>query len=82
VLTKITGQHGSAPVSQIYAYRSAGTYLEHYQAHCSSIDTVGDVSGEEEETYHIEYFQGYEQSQEVGLPRKLRQGERGHSRMF
>ncbi|ODM23623.1 hypothetical protein SI65_01212 [Aspergillus cristatus] len=68
---KIEGQHGSAPVSQIYAYRSAGTYLKHYQAHCSSIDTVGDVLGEEEETYHMEDFQGYEQFREVGLPREL-----------
>lgn len=76
MLTKITGRHGSAPVSQIYAHRSAGTYPEHYQAHCSSIDTVGDVLGEEEETYHIEYFQGYEQFREVGLPRELPAGQK------
>ncbi|ODM19363.1 hypothetical protein SI65_05981 [Aspergillus cristatus] len=73
---KIEGWHGSAPVSQIYAHRSAGTYPEHYQAHCSSIDTVSDVLGEEEEMYHIEYFQGYEQFWEVSLPRELPAGQK------
>jgi hypothetical protein len=58
-------------VSQIYAHRSESTYPEHYQAHCSSIDTVGDVLDEEEETYHIAYFQGYRQFREVGLPSEL-----------
>lgn len=71
MLIKATGRHGSAPVSQIYGHKSASTYPEHYQAHCSSIDTVGDVLDEEEETYHIEYFQGYEQFRETGLPREL-----------
>lgn len=71
MLIKATGRHGSAPVSQIYGHKSGKTYPEHYQAHCSSIDTVGDVLDEEEETYHIEYFQGYEQFREVGLPLEL-----------
>ena len=71
MLIKATGQHGSTPVLQIYGHKSASTYPEHYQAHCSSIDTVSDVLDEEEEMYHIEYFQGYEQFQETGLPRKL-----------
>lgn len=70
MLMKATGRHGSAPVSQIFGHKSAKTYPEHYQAHCSSIDTVGDVL-DEEETHHIEYFQGYEQFREVGLPREL-----------
>ncbi|PLB48229.1 hypothetical protein P170DRAFT_360496, partial [Aspergillus steynii IBT 23096] len=68
---KIEARHGSAPVSQIYAHRSESTYPEHYQAHCSSIDTVGDVLDEGEETYHIEYFQSYRQFREVGLPCEL-----------
>ncbi|KAL3473907.1 hypothetical protein BJX99DRAFT_260890 [Aspergillus californicus] len=53
---KIESRHGSAPVSQIYGHGSEGTYPTHYQAHCSSINIVGDVLDEEEETYHIEYF--------------------------
>ena len=71
MLIKATGRHGSAPVSQIYGHKSGKTYPEHYQAHCSSIDTVNDVLDEEEEMYHIEYFQGYEESREVGLPLEL-----------
>ncbi|RDH29538.1 hypothetical protein BDQ94DRAFT_173810 [Aspergillus welwitschiae] len=69
--TKIESRHGSAPVSQIYSYKSEGMYPTHYQAHCSSIDTFGDVLDEEEETYHIEYFQGYGQFREVGLSQEL-----------
>ncbi|KAF9890711.1 hypothetical protein FE257_005577 [Aspergillus nanangensis] len=68
---KIEFRYGSASVSQIYGHRSEGTYPTHYQAHCSSIDTVGDVLDEEEETYYIEYFQGYGQFREVGLPQEL-----------
>lgn len=71
MLKRPAARHGSAPVSQIYAHRNGSTYPEHYQAHCSSIDTVGDVLDEREETYHITYFQGYRQFQEVGLPREL-----------
>ena len=71
MLMKATGRHGSAPVSQIFGHKSAKTYPEHYQAHCSSIDTVSDVLDKEEETHHVEYFQGYEQFREVGLPREL-----------
>lgn len=66
-----TARHGSAPVSQIYAHRSESTYPEHYQAHCSSIDTVGDVLDKQEETYHIAYFQGYREFREIGLPSEL-----------
>ncbi|RJE17657.1 hypothetical protein PHISCL_10007 [Aspergillus sclerotialis] len=69
--TKIEARHGSAPVSQIYSHRSASTYPEHYLAHCSSIDTVGDVLDEPNETYHIEYWQGYRQFREVGFPTTL-----------
>ncbi|KAK1141018.1 hypothetical protein N8T08_009675 [Aspergillus melleus] len=68
---KIELRHGSAPVSQIYGHKNEGTYPTYYQAHCSSIDTVGDVLDEEEETYHIDYFQGYGQFREVGLPHEL-----------
>lgn len=51
-----TERHGSAPVSQIMAYKGAGTFPEHYQAHCSSIDTVLAILDENDESDHIEYF--------------------------
>lgn len=71
LLTHSTGRYGSAPVSQILAQRDPKTFPEHYQAHCSSIDTVSAVLDEEVQTKHIEYFQGYGQFCEPGLPLEL-----------
>ncbi|KAF7618041.1 hypothetical protein AFLA_006947 [Aspergillus flavus NRRL3357] len=63
---------GMAPrQSQILAQRDPKTFPEHYQAHCSSIDTVSAVLDEEVQTKHIEYFQGYGQICEPGLPLEL-----------
>jgi hypothetical protein len=53
------------------AHRGPGTFPEHYQAHCSSIDTVSAVLDEEDQSDHIEYFQGYSQFYERGLPSEL-----------
>lgn len=55
-------------VSQIYGHNDAGTYLKDYVLHCSSIDTVSAVLGEEDQSSHIEYFQGCEKFYERGLP--------------
>ena len=71
LLTFGTGKHGSALVSQIYGHKDAGTYPKEYLLHCSSIDTVSAVLGEEEQTSHIEYFQGFERFYERGLPGEL-----------
>ena len=71
ILSLITERNGSAPVSQILAHRGLNTFPEHYQAHCSSIDTVGAVLDEEDQSDHIEYFQGYVQYYERGLPGEL-----------
>ncbi|KAB8067815.1 hypothetical protein BDV29DRAFT_199846 [Aspergillus leporis] len=60
-----------APVSQLYAHRSESTYPEHYQAYCSLINMVGGVLNDEEETYHIAYFQDYRQFRKIGLPFEL-----------
>ncbi|KAJ5829188.1 uncharacterized protein N7525_007441 [Penicillium rubens] len=68
---KVEKRNGSAPVSQILAHRGLNTFPEHYQAHCSSIDTVGAVLDEEDQSDHIEYFQGYVQYYERGLPGEL-----------
>lgn len=59
MLIKPTGQHGSAPMLQIYRHKSRKTYPEHYQAYYSLINTVSDMLDKEKETYYIEYFQGY-----------------------
>lgn len=66
-----TGKHGSALVSQIYGHKDAGTYPKDYVLHCSSIDTVSAVLGEEDQSSHIEYFQGCEKFYERGLPGEL-----------
>lgn len=65
------GKHGSALVSQIYGHKDAGTYPKHYLLHCSSIDTVSAVLGEEDQSAHIEYFQGFESFYEQGFPGEL-----------
>ncbi|KAI2791350.1 hypothetical protein POX_c04207 [Penicillium oxalicum] len=67
----IEGKHGSALVSQIYGHKDAGTYPKDYVLHCSSIDTVSAVLGEEDQSSHIEYFQGCEKFYERGLPGEL-----------
>lgn len=53
------------------AHQGLGTFPEHFQAHCSSIDTVSAVLDEEDRSDHIEYFQGYVQFYERGLPGEL-----------
>ncbi|CAL5871597.1 uncharacterized protein PFLUO_LOCUS5850 [Penicillium psychrofluorescens] len=53
------------------AHRGLETFPEHYQAHCSSIDTVSAVLDEEDQSDHIEYFQSYVQFYERGLPGEL-----------
>ncbi|CAG7932841.1 unnamed protein product [Penicillium olsonii] len=68
---KVEKRHGSAPVSQIMAHQGPGTFPEHYQAHCSSMDTVSAVLDEADQSDHIEYFQGYVQFYERGLPSEL-----------
>lgn len=70
-LTPNTARYGSAPVSQILAHRDPKTFPEHYQAHCASLDTDSAVLDEKAETNYIEYFQGYTQFREPGLPVNL-----------
>lgn len=53
------------------AHQGPGTFPEHYQAHCSSIDIVLAVLDEEDQPDHIEYFQGYVQFYKRGLPGEL-----------
>jgi hypothetical protein len=71
MLTTGTERYGSAPTSQILAQRDPSTFPEHYQDHCSSIDTVSAILDEAVQTKHIEYFQGYSQFCVPGLPLDL-----------
>ncbi|KAJ5828644.1 uncharacterized protein N7525_006897 [Penicillium rubens] len=57
-----------------FADFNAGTYPKEYLLHCSSIDTVSAVLGEEEQSSHIEYFQGFERFYKRGLPGELPAG--------
>ncbi|KAJ5415013.1 hypothetical protein N7509_000111 [Penicillium cosmopolitanum] len=68
---EVEKRYGSAPVSQILAQRDPKTFPEHYQAHCSSVDTVSAVLDEKKVTKHIEFFQGYGQFCQAGLPLEL-----------
>jgi hypothetical protein len=68
------GRYGSALVSQLYGHKDGKTYPTSYVAHCSSIDTVACVLDEEGDDRHIEYFQGYKQFRETGLPGHLPAG--------
>lgn len=68
------GRYGSALVSQLYGHKDGKTYETSYVAHCSSIDTVACVLDEEKDDRHIEYFQGYKQFCEPGLPGHLPAG--------
>lgn len=66
-----TGKHGSALVCQIYGHKDAGTYPKDYILHCSSINAVSAVLYEEDQSSHIEYFQGFKRFYERWLPREL-----------
>lgn len=66
-----TGKHGSALVSQIYGHKGPGTYPKDYLLHFSSIDTVSAILDEEDQSDHIEYFQGFEKFYEPGLSGEL-----------
>ncbi|CEJ58338.1 hypothetical protein PMG11_06997 [Penicillium brasilianum] len=68
---EVEKSYGSAPVSQILAQKDPNTFPEHYQAHCSSIDTVSAILDEKAQTKHIAYFQGYSQFCEPGMPVEL-----------
>jgi hypothetical protein len=76
ILINSTGKHGSAPVSQIYGHKDARTYPKNYLLHCSSIDTVSAVLGEEEQSNHIEYFQVLRDSTNMDFQVNCRQKSR------
>ena len=58
-------------VAQVLMQEDDNVYSWDYVMHCSSISTVDEALGEEEDTTHIDYFQSYTQFHETGLPCKL-----------
>lgn len=70
-LTVSPEHYSSAMVAQVLTQKDDNVYGRDYVAHCSSISTVDEALGEEEDTTHIDYFQSYAQFHETGLPRKL-----------
>lgn len=70
-LTTFLEHYSSAMVAQVLTQKDDKVYGQDYVAHCSSISTVDEALGEEEDTTHIDYFQSYAQFHETGLPCKL-----------
>lgn len=70
-LTASLEHYSSAMVAQVLTQKDDNVYGRDYVAHCSSISTVDEALGEEEDTTHIDYFQSYAQFHETGLPCKL-----------
>ena len=58
-------------VAQVLMQEDDNVYSWDYVMHCSSISTVDEALGEEEDTIYINYFQSYTQFHETGLPCKL-----------
>ncbi|KAJ5267504.1 hypothetical protein N7478_010312 [Penicillium angulare] len=56
---------------EVETQRDPKTFPEHYQAHCSSVDTVSAMLDEKVATKHIMFFQGYGQFCQPGLPLEL-----------
>ena len=70
-LTASPEHYSSAMVAQVLTQKNNNVYSQDYVTHCSSISTVDEVLGEEEDTTHIDFFQSFAQFHETGLPYKL-----------
>lgn len=70
-LTVAIGKYTLEQTAQALTHRNKDIYEHDYIANCSLIDTVGAVLDKQLETSHIEYFQGFGQFHERGLPRDL-----------
>ncbi|KAK9312810.1 hypothetical protein V1522DRAFT_414538 [Lipomyces starkeyi] len=61
MLTASPENHSSAKVAQVLTQKTHTVYGRDYVSHCSSIGTVDELRGEEEDTTHIDNFQRYGQ---------------------
>ncbi|KAF7134197.1 hypothetical protein CNMCM5793_005925 [Aspergillus hiratsukae] len=67
----VRNKYSSAHAAQILTHKSKSIYGNDYLANCSSVDVVNALIGRPADHTHIEYFQGYGQFHEHGLPRRL-----------
>ncbi|GMG35954.1 unnamed protein product [Aspergillus oryzae] len=52
-------------------FKSKNVYRNDYLANCSGVDVFNALMGKPADNTHIDYFQGYSQFHEHGLPRRL-----------
>ncbi|PYH76412.1 hypothetical protein BO82DRAFT_321834 [Aspergillus uvarum CBS 121591] len=57
--------------AQILTQKSTAVFGNNYLADCSSVDATNTVRRKPVEHTHVEYFQGFGQFHEAGLPRRL-----------
>ncbi|PYH76431.1 hypothetical protein BO82DRAFT_347115 [Aspergillus uvarum CBS 121591] len=57
--------------AQILTQKSTAVFGNNYLADCSSVDATNTVRRKPVEHAHVEYFQGFGQFHEAGLPRRL-----------
>lgn len=67
----VRNKYSSAHVAQILTHQSKSVYGNDYLASCSGVDVFNALRGRLADHTHIEYFQGYGQFHEHGLPRQL-----------
>ncbi|KAB8208175.1 hypothetical protein BDV34DRAFT_233690 [Aspergillus parasiticus] len=69
---KLSAAYFPAHVAQILAQKSKSVYGNDYLASCSAVDVVNNtLRGRTVDKTHVEYFQGFSQFHEPGLPRRL-----------
>ncbi|KAI9045863.1 uncharacterized protein KD926_007166 [Aspergillus affinis] len=67
----VDGKYTAAHVAQILTQKSTAVYGNDYLANCSGVDVFNALKGRLADHTHIDYFQGYGQFHEHGLPRRL-----------
>ncbi|RHZ54243.1 uncharacterized protein CDV56_106367 [Aspergillus thermomutatus] len=67
----VKSKYSSAHVAQILTQKSKTVYGNDYLANCSGVDVFNALRGRLADHTHINYFQGYGQFHEHGLPRRL-----------
>lgn len=70
-LKSCTVKYSSAHVAQILTQKSKTVYRNDYLANCSSVDVFNALMGKPADNTHIDFFQGFSQFHEHGLPRRL-----------
>ncbi|KAH8431348.1 uncharacterized protein LDX57_009006 [Aspergillus melleus] len=67
----VAAKYASALVAQVLTHGSEAIYGDNYLANCSGVDVVNALRRRPTDHTHLEYFQGFEQYHENGLPHRL-----------